>query len=324
MAIEILLMGLDEINASIGLALAEAKVEATRVGYDPIRERANAALKIGAVDRIVLKPTKVAGTADLVILSLPTDEAHETLESLGQKLKPGALLLDLCSLKSHGLAWAAESLPEGRHYVAATPVIASLEASAGAQPSPDLLREGVFALVIPPDTPENVFNFTNELVETVGANPFFVEAYEADAALVASDGLPALLATALTRAVVGSPGWRELQRLAGRAYADKAYLSQTQTNRALGAILTHNRETTLARMDAILAELRMLRELIAQGETEKLIDLFVDADETHNTWLSARARGDLGMPDFKPPDLPRHNPFQRFFGFGPRTEQENP
>ena len=76
MSLEVLLIGLTRESISLGLALASAEGDVTRVGFDPEKSFAQKAEKMGAVDKIVSHPRKVATSADIIIFSLPASEAQ--------------------------------------------------------------------------------------------------------------------------------------------------------------------------------------------------------------------------------------------------------
>jgi prephenate dehydrogenase len=320
MSPEIMIVGLKEIGASIGLALAKAGAGGSRTGYDADSGVARAARKAGAVERLALNLGRSCRSADLVILAVPSCEVRPYLEAIGAGLKPGALVLDTSSLKSAAIGWASEHLPEGCYYVGAVPVVNPTALHIGApglgEPRADLFRGGLMAMVIPVKTPEAVVELALSVARTLGAAPFFIEPSEVDAVMATVEGLPALLAIALVRVAVQTPGWREARRIAGRQFASLAIVGALQSPQDLQASLDLNRSNVLARVDAAIEELRALRALIAQEEAEGLRASLAEAVEAHDAWLAARAQGEWGREELGKVELPEGGMLDRLLGIG--------
>ena len=122
MPIQITIIGLGQIGASIGLALAKIKDQAIRIGNDREPGIARQAEKSGAVDKTMINLPSAVKDADIVILALPVDEIRETMEVIAQDLKPGVVLIDTSPVQGGLLQWAQELLPgNDRYFVALTP-----------------------------------------------------------------------------------------------------------------------------------------------------------------------------------------------------------
>lgn len=317
---DILIVGLNEIGASIGLALARAGGKGTRTGYDPDSKVAHAARKAGAVERLALSLERGARDADVIILATAPAEVHVYLELLGPRLKPAGLVIDTSSLKLQAMQWASEHLPEGSYYVGAVPAVNPAALHIGApgqgQPRADLFDGGLMAMVIPPRTPEAAVERTLQLVKSLNAVPFFLDAAEIDGVVATIEGLPALLGTALIRVALQSPGCREARRMAGRLFATSAIVGALQPPKTLQESLALNRDNVLRRLDDIMEELTALRALIATGEADALTKRLSEAVETHDAWLTARQRADWGGEELERVELPEGGVFDRVFGIG--------
>src|SRR5512138_4030418 len=111
MPVQITIIGLNQIGASIGLALAKVKDQVTRIGNDREPTIARQAEKAGAVDKTVFNLPSAVREADVVILALPVDEIRETIEIIAQDLKPGSVMIDTSPVKGPVLEWVKELLP---------------------------------------------------------------------------------------------------------------------------------------------------------------------------------------------------------------------
>jgi prephenate dehydrogenase len=322
MTTEIVLIGLDPVGASIGMALGEAGLDAARTGYDSDGATARAARSLGAVDRLAFRPENAARKADLVILNTSPQHVRAQIESLSEALKPGAILLDLTPLKTETAAWALSVLPEERHYIGGAPVINPLRLHDSHQewgtPRSDLFRGGLFALMIPPKTSEKAMDTVLALVKVLGATPFFIEPAEVDAVSAVADGLPALVGAALMRVAIEAAGWHEIRRMAGRHFATATCVGARPDSARLASVLRHNRQNMLVKLDDLLAELQAFRMLIAQEDEEALAERLAEASEAFNNWRDDRQRSDWAREEkIGKLDFPKIGVAERLLGIHP-------
>jgi prephenate dehydrogenase len=287
MAYEILLIGLDQVGASIGMALNDAEGDVDLVGYDPDRNLSKRAEKAGAVDRLVSHPRKSIASADLVIFSLPIDEVEVYLEHLGETIKG-----------------AEEHLPEGRSYIGATPIVGPTSLTGGDvtsdEPHADLYADGLLAIIAPPDASESAMAVGLNLASILKAAPFFIDLYEHDAALTFTEELPALLSAALLQTAAHSASWKELQRVAGRNFAQATSLCGTIPINVFEKRVFLNRQKTLDKLDQFIAELQSLRQLLAEEDGQSISDYLKEADHTRRSWIRAREQSDWGNEGLRP------------------------
>ena len=304
MAYEILLIGLDQVGASIGMALNDAEGDVELVGYDPDRHFSKRAEKMGAVDRLVSHPRKAIASADLVIFSLPIDEVEVYLEHLGEKIKEGAVILDTAQIKVPFFKWAEEYLPEGRSYIGATPIVGPSSLTGGDAPSDepraDLYADGLLAIIAPPNASESAMAVGINLAAIIKAAPFFIDLHEHDAALTTTEELPALLSAALLQTAAHSTSWKELQRVAGRNFAQATSLYSTVPLNVLEKRLILNRQKTIDKLDQFIVELQDLRQVLAEEDGQGISDYINEADHTRRSWIRAREQGDWGSEDLRP------------------------
>ena len=123
MTIQITIIGLGQIGASIGLALAENKEMFERIGHDKDPLVARKAVKLDAIDRFAINLPASVREADIVILALPMDQIRDTLAIIATELREDAVIMDTGPVKEVVSAWAGELLPPKRHYVGLTPVL---------------------------------------------------------------------------------------------------------------------------------------------------------------------------------------------------------
>lgn len=326
MTVQLLFVGLQEIGASLAMALKEASVDATRVGYDRDKAAARAAQGSGAIDKLVMNPYKAARTADMVIVTLPASDADQFLEDVAGNLKRGGAILDCSPLKASSFRWAAEHLPDA-YYLGAIPVVrfdALHELETDYQDArSDLFTESQLALVVPADLPERIVNIAINVADSIGAQPFFLDAAEMEAVTSLIDTAPAALGLALLRTASGSRGWPDIQRLAGRPFAAGAYYAGQQQAAHLSKKFLDNRQSLSVHLSAILQELEALQGLLADGDEEALSEYVSQALAAHEDWLAKRKRADWEGDELAKAKISGSSMLGNLFGFDPRRGKRN-
>jgi len=320
---EILLVGLDRVAASIGLALRTPKLQVSLAGYDPDKKVAREALQAKRIDRMLGSLREVSPECDLCLVSLPPEAMIPALETLGAALPDGALILGISPLQSPIVDWAREHLPAGRHYVGIVPVegAAGIEVASPQDDAPraDLFSGGVMALALPPGTPQSGIDVALSLAALLGARPFFTDPVELDAATAAVATFPALLAGALMNMSVHQPGWRDARRLTGTSFARATALIDEAAPRLTPASLSLQRHHLLPRLEAMQAELAEWHALLETGKDEAIEQRLRAASGSHDDWLSARRKGDWGAEEMSPaPPVSGPGMLERMFGLGRR------
>jgi prephenate dehydrogenase len=107
--IKISIIGLGQIGASIGLALADHKDQVTTLGYDASSEVTHKAQKMRAVENIGNSLSTSIKEADMVILALPLDQVYETLKSIAQGVRKQGLVIDTAPVKMAVAAWSGKA-----------------------------------------------------------------------------------------------------------------------------------------------------------------------------------------------------------------------
>jgi prephenate dehydrogenase len=320
MATEILFVGLNPVTVSMGLVFKEREIESRRVGFDPNRKQARAALDLEAVDDIVGNLRKSAQSADIVVLAVSMAEQRDYLELLGELLKPDAVILDTSPLKTAPLQWAQEFLPQDRYYIGLTPIVGHEalhpDSIVTPEPRPDLFQDGLVALLIPPNAPKAAMDLAINFSEILGASPFFVESAEHDAATALSRAMPWLVSAAIMRSASSSPGWREAQRLTGSLFALATGLGTQETPEIQGAALTQSSGFVLQKLDAVLDELHSLRNLIAEDDEESLKSYLETAATERSAWLAFRQRAEWRDQAAGGSSANEYSFFSSLFGFG--------
>lgn len=297
MTVQIAIIGLDRIGASIGMALASHTDQFYRLGNDRSSSIAREAKKIGAVDGIEANLPSMVRKSDVVILCVPGDEMTGTFDAIVQDLKDEAVVIDATAFKSADSEHIIHNLPAGRYFVSLTPSINSqylLETSNGIDAArEDLFKNGLMIVSCPQGTVDGAIKLASDLATLLGAGVMYADPVEVGGLIAASRLLPQLAAASLILSTVRQPGWREARKLAGGEYAlATAPLMSLAGELNLAIEALGNRENALRVMDDMMDALRVIREHLSAGDDRGLHSLLDEARRERQEWWDQRQRNE--------------------------------
>jgi prephenate dehydrogenase len=322
MTVQITILGLGQVGASIGLALAKAKDQVTRVGSDRDPDVSRHAQKLGAVEKIVFNLPSAVENADVVVLALPLEEVYDTLKAVALDLKPGVVVIDTSPAARQTTAWAKELLTEpDRYFLTVTPTFSAqrlLDSDAGL-PKADLFQDSLMTLTSPTGTDESAITLAENFVKLLGATPLISDPLEVDGLVSTVRLLPEVLAAALINAGLAQPGWAEARKLAGRPFALAGQtLEEAGSPRSLAQAAQANRENLTRLLDALTLELRDLRAELESDDLAPLQTRLEKAQKGHHTWWGQRWSGKWDA-NSKTPAMPTAGEvLGRLFGIRPK------
>jgi prephenate dehydrogenase len=329
MPVQITIIGLNQIGASIGLALGKIKDQVIRTGNDREPAIARQAVKSGAVDKTMINVPSSVRDADVVILALPIDEIRETIELVAPDLKPGSVLIDTSPIQAEAMKWAEELLPgDDRYFVSLTPSLNPaylMESGSGIENAhADLFKNSLMLVSSLPGIDESALTLATNLTQILGATAMFIDPVEADGLLAYSHLLPRIVSAALVNATIDQPGWREARKLAGRAYAQSTEpVLNFEESTALGQAALLNAENTLRMLDQVIMEMHALREAIAEKDSALLQDRLEHARQGRQLWWNQRLSADWEPKPVQGNRMPTSGEtIGRLFGFRPKKEKD--
>ncbi|MGQ9626526.1 MAG: prephenate dehydrogenase [Anaerolineae bacterium] len=315
---KISIIGLGLIGGSIGLALQEKKGDFEVVGHDREPEVSARARKMKVVDRTDWNLISACEGAEIVIIATPLAGVEQTLRTTAPYLKPGCLVTDTASFKAPVLRWAQELLPPGVNFVGGDPIIfhstspiphkeSGLEAARA-----DLFSGRLYCLFPASNAAPEAVELASDLVQLLGARPYFLDVYEHDGLMAGAHQLPLLLATALLGTTTGSSSWREMRKLAGETFHQATGPACGDAEALCDSCLS-NKENVIRWLDEFMRTLLKWKELIAGEEGEELLSALENALTERERWLRERAEG---FRDIEPIPMPERTGFlRRLIGF---------
>lgn len=329
MPVQLTIIGLGQIGASIGLCLAAQGETIRRMGHDKSIETARSAESSGAVDQIQINLPASVANAEVVVLAVPLDQVAETLGYIAQDLKPDCVILDTAPVKQALLEEIKTILPDHCHYIGFVPafspryLLSSDAGLSGAQP--DLFKKGLFAIIPAPGAPSAAIQLATDLSGMLGAEHLFIDAAELDSQMAALHLLPQVIASVLLNITVDMPGWREGRKLASRPYSWATHNAATlESPAALAQAMLQNQQNMLRVLDAFSDRLAYLHNLIKNDQQEKLTKAIQSAVTQQDEWWKERTAGEWPADETKTEvEMPSSfSWFSSLFGIRPRPKKK--
>lgn len=228
----IAIIGLGLMGGSMAFAL-HGKCKSL-VGFDADIETRKLAEKSKIFDCITADPGEILSAVDLIILSVPVFSIIKIIPKLPEWISTEVAVMDLGSTKVN-ICKAMDALPDFFHTVGGHPMCGK-EKLGFQNAEQELFHGATFTLVQTRLTTAYIRNLAEQLVITIGANPFWLDAQTHDQWVAATSHLPFLLAAALSLATP-----EEVFPLIGPGFQSTSRLAATSANMMVDVILDNRR-----------------------------------------------------------------------------------
>jgi prephenate dehydrogenase len=248
-------VGLGLIGGSLAMGLRAAGLRV--IGVDVDAGVVETAVRRGAVDEGGTQLDAVA-TADLVVVATPLEQIAPVAIAAARRMRPGALLTDVGSVKTPIVAAVNSALPPGVRFVGGHPMAGS-EGAGIAAADATLLAGRVFVLTPTGRTAPETVAALRAVAIRIGMRPIVLDPVQHDELAAQVSHLPYLVSVALLRAVaddariVAGPSMAEMTRV---AHSPAALWTE---------ICRQNREAILRALSRYEGELARLRRGIESG-----------------------------------------------------------
>ncbi len=254
-------LGLGLLGGSVALAAKTRGIAACVVGATRKRDVLETALRRGAIDEAAGFDEAVDG-ADLVVLATPVFAMDELLRAVAPRLRQGALVTDVGSVKATLAETLPGLLPRGAHYVGAHPMAGSHQR--GFEHARADLFEGA-PCIVGRDSDVRARDRVCDFWRALGARVVLRDATDHDAEVAWMSHIPHVLAFAFARALAGAPAGAH--EVAGSGFRDFTRIAQSDPE-LWGDILTANRKAIVAPLQAVAESLAELGRAIEAGDTD--------------------------------------------------------
>lgn len=189
----IALIGVGLIGSSLARVIRRDGLARQIIGCARTEATRNAVMELGLADAVTADAAQAAEGADLVVICTPVGAYEAVARAIGPKLKPGAIVSDVGSVKRVAIDAIAPHLPKGVHLVPGHP-IAGTENS-GPEAGFDTLFEGRWTILTPPEgTDEAAIERVAELWRRTGSRIERMDADHHDQVLAITSHIPHLIA----------------------------------------------------------------------------------------------------------------------------------
>jgi len=254
-------VGLGLIGGSLAMRLRAVGVRV--VGVDVDAGTLEVARRRGAIDEGTGSLDAVA-SADLVIIATPLDQVAQVAIAAARRMRPGAVLTDVGSVKAPIVAAVNSALPPAVRFVGGHPMAGSEgQGITGADAA--LLIDRPFILTPTSRTAPEAVAAMQDVVTRIGMRPVVLDPVQHDELVAQVSHLPYLVSLALLRAAADD----------ARAVAGPALDEMTRVAQSPPALWTEicrqNREAILRALTRYEVELARLRRGVEAGTIGDLL-----------------------------------------------------
>src|SRR5262245_38257953 len=198
---QVTIIGVGLIGGSIGMILKTKRLADRVIGVGRRVENLKKAVELGAIDRYVVDSTEGVRESDLVVLATPVDTYERHFKEWASRLKVGAIVTDVGSVKGRLVEHAERAVPRDVHFVGGHP-IAGKEQTGVVAATPQLFT-GARCIVTPTaSTDPAALECVRALWRETGSVVLEMDPHEHDKILGAVSHLPHVAAFALMNALI--------------------------------------------------------------------------------------------------------------------------
>ena len=296
------LIGLGLIAGSMALAMRRAGLANEIVGTARSAETLRAAERRGLCDRVVASPEEAVEGADLVVLAVPVGAMGEIAARISPRLKPGATVTDVGSVKRAVIEAVAPHIPVGVHFVPGHP-LAGTEQS-GPESGFAELFDGRFCLLIDNGADPEALARLSALWEGMGAKIDVMDADHHDLVLAVTSHTPHLIAYTMVGVAddLSRVTDSEVIKYSAAGFRDFTRIAASDPTMWRDVFLT-NKEATLEILGRFTEELFALQRAIRTGNGDELFAYFTRTRAIRRGIIEAGQ--DTDAPDFGRAGKPR-------------------
>jgi cyclohexadieny/prephenate dehydrogenase len=290
------LIGLGLIGSSLSHVMRREKLARHIAGHARSAATRVTAVEIGLVDSIHENAADAVKGADLVILCVPVGAYAGVAAEIAPRLKKGAILSDVGSVKSAVVRDVSPFVPEGVHFIPGHP-IAGTEQSGPEAGFPELFT-GRWCILTPvPGTEEEALRRLEAFWRKCGSNVEVMTPAHHDIVLAITSHLPHLIAYNIvaTAADVEEVTDSEVIKFSAGGFRDFTRIAASDPTMWRDVFL-NNKEAVLEMLGRFSEDLSALQRAIRWGDGDKLFELFSRARQIRRSIIAAGQ--DTASPDF--------------------------
>ncbi|MEE9194264.1 MAG: prephenate/arogenate dehydrogenase family protein [Alphaproteobacteria bacterium] len=281
------LVGLGLIGSSLARVMKGRGLAGHIAGVARSEKTRNRALELGFVDSITAEAAEAAAEADLVVICTPIGAYAGIAKAIKGRLKPGAILTDVGSVKQAVIDYLAPAVTDGVHLVPCHPV-AGTEHSGPDAGFAELFEGRWCILTPPPGTDEAAVAKVAELWRRAGSQVDIMDAAHHDLVLAITSHLPHLIAYTIvgTATDLETHLQSEVIKFAAGGFRDFTRIAASDPV-MWRDIFLNNREAVLEMLGRLNEDLAAVQRAIRWGEGDKLEEMFARTRDIRRSIIDA-------------------------------------
>lgn len=292
----ITIIGLGLIGASMALAIKGNKLAREIIGTDASADVCKRAQALGLVDDVIEDIGVAVAGADLVVLAVPVGVCGAVAAQIAPRLKAGAVLTDVGSVKQAVMADVEPHVPEGVSFIPGHP-IAGTEHS-GPEAGFATLFSGRWVILTPPENAkQDHVQLLTELWAGMGAEIEVMKADHHDLVLAITSHVPHLIAYNIvgTVAELEADTQSEVIKFSASGFRDFTRIAASDPVMWRDVFL-NNKDAVLEMLGRFSEDLTALQRAIRREDGDALYALFSRTREIRRNIIEAGQETD--KPDF--------------------------
>jgi cyclohexadieny/prephenate dehydrogenase len=292
----VVLIGLGLMGSSLARAIQRGGLARYVSGHARSAQTRKIAVELGLVERVFDHAAEAVADADLVILCVPVGACGKVASEIGPKLKAGALLTDVGSVKEAVIRDVTPHVPPGVHFIPGHP-IAGTEQSGPLSGFAELF-DGRWCILTPlPESDQGAVERLKAFWRGLGSNVDTMDPQHHDLVLAITSHLPHLIAYNIvgTAADLEEVTKSEVIKYSAGGFRDFTRIAASDPVMWRDVFL-NNKDAVLEMLARFSEDLSVLQRAIRWGEGETLMTLFTRAREIRRGIIAAGQ--DTAAPDF--------------------------
>lgn len=283
---KVVIFGVGLIGGSFALALRRAGKAEQIVGVGRSAASLARARELGIIDAVATDPAAAVEGADLILLAAPVAQTEAILTAIAPHLAPDAIVTDAGSTKSDVVAAARKALGDKiAQFVPGHPIAGREKHGPEAALADLYIGKKVVLTALPENRAADV-ECVAAAWQACGAVIHRLSPQEHDAVFASVSHLPHVLAFALVDDIAGKPHAATLFQYAASGFRDFTRIAGSSPEMWRDITLA-NRDALLTEVDAYLAQLTSMRQMIADSDGAALEKIYASAQHARLQWAAA-------------------------------------
>jgi cyclohexadieny/prephenate dehydrogenase len=282
------LVGLGLIGSSLARVIRRDRLARQLVAVDAAAGVRAKVAELGLADQVEADAARAAAGADLVVLCTPVSTYPALGAAIGPKLKRGAILSDVGSVKQVALDQLAPHLRKGAHLVPGHP-IAGTEHSGPEAGFAELFQGRWCILTPPPGTASAAVDKLAALWQRAGMQIVTMDAAHHDRVLAITSHVPHLIAYTIVNTVDELEGHLKAEVIKFAASGFRDFTRVAASDPVMWRdIFLNNRDAVLEMMGRLYEDIALLQKAIRNGDGETLQRVFARSRQIRRALVQAK------------------------------------